>query len=143
MRFKYEDFIRGLSIQCPPNGSLPQKCRSFRWVQEEIGLEVNFQPYLIKYGGRPKGWRNNPRLLCSGYAVSLYTTLENAVNRFDELREDTKNIYQRLGTHVAQGDLDENDGVMTKPDQKGHFDLHEFETAKLNAKFAIVHDLRK
>jgi hypothetical protein len=142
MCFKYPALIRDLGIECPPNGCSPEKRNSFRIVKG-VDHKDNFLPPLIIKPQRrhSETFKNDPSELCSGYALSFFVSLDSVREYFAELLEQMSNAHKSVGTHVAKGALDECDGVMSEPDEDGHFDLHEFEGAVLKPKFSIVHEL--
>lgn len=76
---------------------------------------------------------------CASFAISLFSTHEGILRKFAYIRSTNPNIEKDVGTHVAGGDIDETDGVITKPSRhSGHFSLYEAEGSSLVAKFSIV-----
>jgi hypothetical protein len=140
MRFKYEKFINQIP-NCPPSDSQRQKITAFRFVFEDLAHENNFILVLSINPQRintAKFHKNSDK--CAGYALSFFNTLENAKKRYFELKykRGLKNIDKILGTHIAQGVIGENDGVVSKVDKHGHFNLHEIEHVDLKNQFSLI-----
>jgi len=138
MHFKYKAFINPIP-NCPPEDSQSQEITAFRFVFEDLNHQNNFIPVLLINPPRI----NTPTFKkdankCAGYALSFFDTLENAKKRYFELKykRGLKNIHKILGTHIAQGVIRENDGVISKVDKHGHFNLHEFEEVDLKSQFS-------
>ncbi|MFH1115180.1 MAG: hypothetical protein V1792_14820 [Pseudomonadota bacterium] len=144
MCFKYQACIRNLGIECPPDNYEQEERDSFRFVKD-TGENNNFLPPLVIKPKRIHSgqFKNDLNEICSGYALSFFDTLDNAIEYFAELRQQMSNAYKSVGTHIARGLLAECDGVMSNPDSDGHFDLHEFAEVALEPKFSIVHDLQR
>jgi hypothetical protein len=75
---------------------------------------------------------------CDGYGLSCFDSLQSAQQRFEELLKKNKKLRDILGTHIAEGQVDPSDGVVTRSDYKGHFTLHESDIANLPSKFAVI-----
>jgi len=141
MRFKYKELISHIP-NCPPSDSQCKEITAFRFVFEDLNHRNNFIPVLLINTQRI----NTARLKkdadkCAGYALSFFSTLENAKKRYFELKykRGLKNIDKILGTHIAQGLIIENDGVVSKVDKQGHFNLHEFEQVDLKSQFSLIY----
>ncbi len=78
---------------------------------------------------------------CHGYALSFFDTLEHIRKQYAELKRDNPNISDIIGTHIAQGIIEKEDGVVSQIDNKGHFSLHSFSDTQLPKKFRIVSSL--
>lgn len=139
MKFKYQEYIAQLSIQCPPSDYEPKEMQAFRFVFEanQELAKNNFLPILM-INPRRKLSPDTPAARCQGYALSLFDTKQNAEKRYSQLREINRNITKTLGTHLAEGFIDKTDGLVSQIDSKGHLSLHEFENADLATKFQIV-----
>lgn len=138
MRFKYYLYINQLP-DCPPCRYEPQNRQAFRFVFEDFDHSNNFLPVLLinpKRINSPSFRDNNAR--CSGYALSFFNTLENAVRRYRGLQRSIPNIHKSIGTHIAKGVITKKDGVISEISNNGHFDLHEFEHTNLRMRFSIV-----
>ena len=68
---------------------------------------------------------------CSSWALSMFLSEQHATNFFKKLEITVKNARKTLGDHVAELSLTANHGFQTTADNKGHFDLHEFDGVNL------------
>jgi hypothetical protein len=131
-----------LPIQCPPLDYQQQQRQAFRFVflLESNNSVNNFLPVLII---NPKGKLipDNPEVQCQGYALSFFDTAENAKLRYGKLTRKRKALRKSLGTHLAQGVLQKDDGLMSRIGPGGHFSLHELKTVDLSGKFQIISEL--
>ncbi len=135
--FKYQSEIQNLP-NCPPANYQQVRIQAFRWVFEDENHSNNFRPPLVisPHRRKDKRFRGNDRMTCAGYALSLFTTLEQAKKRYDFFYVNSPNHFPKsVGTHIAQGLLEEPDGVASKADNSGHFELHEFAETDLKPKF--------
>lgn len=136
MQYKYRQFIDPLP-DCPPESSRPNETVAYRFVFEDMADDRNFVPAFILKPERREASTSN-EICCSGYALSFFNSLQNAEAKYRKLRTTFKKIHQRIGTHIAEGNISKTDGVMTRITLEGHFDLHEFEGTDLRDKFKIV-----
>jgi len=136
LTFKYQEYINELS-NCPPSDYQPIEMTAYRFVFEENQeqSENSFLPVLII---KPHRKFNTPQQRCKGYALSLFNTQNHAEQRYNQLRKNRPDISQTLGTHLAKGIIDKTDGIASSVDQKGHFNLHEFQHTDLSQKFEII-----
>ncbi|EDN67089.1 integral membrane protein [Beggiatoa sp. PS] len=140
MLLKYQEFIHKIP-NCPPSDSEYQEITAFRFCFEDWNHKNNFLPVLLINPQRINTARfKKDSDKCAGYALSFFNTLENAKKRYFELKykRGLKNIDKILGTHIAQGLIKENDGILSKNDKKGHFNLHEFENVDLKNQFSLI-----
>lgn len=139
MRFKYHIFVHDLT-DCPPSHAYAQDLTAFRFVFNQIDDQRNFVPvYILKPKRRLA--RDPHYKTCSGYGLSLFDSLENACKRYADLVESVPNFPQTVGTHIAKGQSNKSDGVVTEPNADGHLTLYEFEHIDLQVKFQIVHQV--
>jgi len=121
---------------CPPNGE-PHVGTAFRFVQCDMSDSRNFLPAL----------KNNPRRKlrpheqCFGYSLSLYTTRDKAVARWQYLHDEHGNFHKTAGDSLAAGDLCATDGQACNYNHNGHFEFFEFDTSDLPAKFSFLEKL--
>jgi hypothetical protein len=134
MRFKYSQFINQLP-DCPPSYYRMQEIMAFRFVYANINDQNNFLPALIKNPRRKLAGSGQE---CIGYGLSLFNSLGQAKSRYQQLRQNFKNIDKTIGTHIADGLIQKQDGVLSDPDANGHMTLHESDEADLSTKFRIV-----
>lgn len=139
MPFKYHSYIGGLK-DCPPRSCQPRTLTAYRFVFADSShsrYPNNYLPVaLINPARRKIGGTDNE--VCASYGLSFFDSLRNAQRRFEELRKKNKKLRNTLGTHIAEGQLDPSDGVVTKSDYKGHFTLHESDVANLPPKFTVI-----
>lgn len=140
MKFKYQEYIKELSIECPPSSYEPKEMQAFRFVFEASHQKAknNFLPVLIINPSRQFNKSNDK---CKGYALSLFDTKENLEKRYLTLKQSFPNISETLGDQIAEGFIAKTDGLASKIDTRGHFSLHEFENTDLVNKFNITSSL--
>ncbi len=139
MQYKYEEYINSIGITCPPSDYIQKQRVSFRFVFDDPAHENNFIPVLMISPRRINSRRfRDPQNKCKGYALSLFDSLEHAINRYKLLEKDTPNIHKTIGKCISKGDLIKRDGVVSLIDKKGHFNLHEFLHTNLANKFSVV-----
>ena len=150
MRFHYQNDYDKLSIDCPPKSYKPQRIRAFRWVFEDIKDERNFQSHYEKHSKHPKPPKRYNDMSdvdkCDSMALSMFNSLENARKRFLFLKDEPpypmkENAFRFLGTHIAVGNINEQDGVNEEPDRKGHFNHHPMENFDYKTRFNILEHL--
>jgi hypothetical protein len=131
---KYQKQIEGIQ-NCPPPVCRSITIESFRFVFEDINHRNNFLPVLLI---NPKRQLTADPERCSGYALSFFCSIGKAKTQYLKLKKRNKNIGKSLGTHIAQGFINETDGLVSEINKNGHFDLHEFKNVDLKSKFSIV-----
>ena len=134
MRFKYQVYLSELP-NCPPSDYERKNIQAFRFVFADLSLENNFLPVLLQ---NPKRSFSDDEATCQAYGLSLFDTLENARKRYFTLKKSFRKIDKVIGTHIAEGSIEEDDGVVSKINSYGHFCLHEFEQTDLWVKFRLV-----
>jgi hypothetical protein len=77
-------------------------------------------------------------LKCSALGLSLFVSEEALCKKMKNLKIRTPNIEKLVGSMIAAGSIDIDDGICNKADNKGHFTLHEFEGCKLWKKFKVI-----
>ena len=150
MRFHYQNDYDKLSVDCPPKSYTPKRMKAFRWVFEDIKDGRNFQSQYEKHTKQPKPPKRYNDMSdahkCDNMALSMFNSLENARKRFFFLKNEqpqpmNNNAYRFLGTHIAEGEIDEEDGVNQEPDRKGHFNHHPVENFDYSIKFNNIESL--
>lgn len=134
--FKYQNEIQNLP-NCPPANYQQVHLQAFRWVFEDDHHPNNFRPSLVISPRRryDQQFIGNDRLKCAGYALSFFNTREHAKQRYLKLMAKNQRFPKLVGTHLVAGMIDKNDGVASKVDSSGHFELHEFAGRHLALKF--------
>jgi hypothetical protein len=138
MNLKYQVEISSFG-NCPPQECLCCDRAAFRFVQSDILNPNNFLPQAKKPARRKF---ETDDVACSGYALSLFATREQAIAFYERL----KSRYKKgppigIGTHLASGTISSTDGRATPVRDDGHFDLHEAEGLQLATRFKIVEQL--
>ena len=134
MRFKYHSYLNQLP-DCPPSSYERKSITAFRFVFEDLDHIQNFLPVLLK---NPKRRLRGDAEKCKGYGLSFFDTLENVKRKYVALAKNFKNIHLVIGTHIAEGFIEEDDGVVSELNRDGHFTLHEFEHTDLKNKFHLI-----
>lgn len=128
-RLKYQDEIDKLS---PNFSDFKEQSRiSYRWTFEDISDSRNFLP---RYKLNPRPDDSN----FIGWGLSFFSTKELAIKRMNELKVSRKNIDKKLGTHIAEGDLIETDGLSNSHQKDGHFTHLEYFDVTLEHKYDII-----
>jgi len=140
--FKYKSEIRtlldmGLEMPLLTN---PKKIPAYRFVFSTSNIN-NHKPAYIQKPQRIITDRDKKRLNTSGYALSCFDKEANAIQKYESLKKNIKNIHRAIGDSLSKGVLDINDGMVTKINNEGHFDLYEFAKCNLSSKFVIEKEL--
>ena len=111
----------------------------YRYVFEDLSHKNNFLPQLKSDPARfidADGKRK-----CNYLSLSMYSKIEGAKERYYQLLSSFPNFNKTAGTHIANGEIDAEDGLITKEGANSHFELYEFENVQLQNKFSIVEKL--
>ncbi len=136
MEFCYKSEIKKLNPTCPPVEYFPIEIDCYRWVFDDIQDINNFKAQAEK----------NPKILnsktdekkCEIYALSFHTTEKSSRKHFDYFLAQNPKAYKRLGTHIAQGKIEKNDGVSGPTDNLKHFNFHHIKEHDFHNKFKII-----
>ncbi|QYS91090.1 hypothetical protein JJC04_15010 [Flavobacterium covae] len=71
----------------------------------------------------------------------MYSKIEGAKEKYYELANSFPNFKKTAGTHIANGILDAEDGLITEENYSSHFGLYEFENVELKNKFNVIEKL--
>lgn len=134
MRFKYDAHLSAIP-DCPPSHYECKDIQAFRFVFKDLNHKNNFLPVSLM---NPKRKFPDDASKCQGYGLSFFDTLENARRRYLAIKKNFRNIGKIIGTHIAEGFIEVNDGVVSEVNSSGHFCLHEFEHTDLSRKFHLV-----
>lgn len=140
MRFKYQKYLDKLP-NCPPTNYESEEIVGFRFVFKDPRHKNNFLPVLIIKPNRINSFNDEGK--CKGYGLSLYDSLENAKASYSYLQKRFKNINRTIGTHIAEGLIDKEDGVVSEVGSNGHFTLHESENSEIKSAFNIAIKVHK
>ncbi len=146
MSFQFLEDFPNLSVSCPPSTYTAQKIEAFRWVHTDMNNFKNFTPryYLapkrdLERIAKIENKKEQNKQLCNMLALSMFETEKKAKERFDALKQIMgKNIFKHLGTHIAKGCLEIEDGVNSPFDTNGHFEHHPISIEKYYNKFNKV-----
>lgn len=128
MKLKYASEVS--KFNCDLQDFAEQNRIAYRWVFEDINDVRNFEPVYSD----PKRIQNT----CLGYALSFFDEQASAKSRLLHFAKDKINVFKKLGTHIAEGNLIEMDGISKKCDENKHFSHFEYENITLNSKFQII-----
>jgi|GEM_PF-1530067 len=139
--YKYQRQMdeKGLKELCPFTNCREADIPAYRWGIAPIENPENFLPAFLYNQIRqipPRANSNNDFESCSTFALSMFTSLETAKNRFNGMFERNKKM---LGyTHVLSGNILKSMGVISEINKGGHFDLFEYEGIELRNSFEVV-----
>ena len=133
MPFKYQSQIDQFN-NCDLSSFSGQDRQAFRWVFADIQDQRNFLPRFLLND-------TAVRDKCIGWALSFFETQEKAKNRLLRLTRNKENLFKKLGTHIATGQLATVDGISDACDELGHFSHFEYENINLNPRFTIVEQI--
>jgi hypothetical protein len=133
---KYTNQLVDLT-NCPPSNNIYSYDTAYRFVFEPLDSR-SFIPQGIKSPSRISNPNNNNHTKCSLFSLSMFISENDAVNRYEALKKICKNIDKSLGTHLAVGTLNVNDGLQYRANNDGHFDFHEHACTNLAPQFSIV-----
>ncbi|MEY4933932.1 MAG: hypothetical protein RIS64_291 [Bacteroidota bacterium] len=140
MDYQFLEDFKKLSVACPPKHYKPKKMTVYRWVFDDIEAEQNFIP--VFYTNPKKYFGKTDIEKCRGLALSLFATQADAEERFYDLQDGMgRKAYKVLGTHIATGDIDEQDGVNEEPNASGHFNHHPVKGHQYEKRFNIISKL--
>lgn len=112
---------------------------SFRWVFSNINDERNFKPRYSFPEVLELAQKRN-KLTYKGWALSFNNSLEQSAEALKNVTKNKKELYKKLGTHIAMGLINSIDGVTEiECDSHGHFNHFEYEGTNFHNKgFEIV-----
>ena len=119
---KYTDKLSKID-GCPPKALTPRSGAAFRFVFADTGHPNNFLPPAVIKPGRFAA--ASARVCYSGYALSMYETKAQILRSAKEAQKSNPLFLKRIGDHVAELHLEDNDGMCGEPSLTGHFDFFE------------------
>lgn len=133
---KYQETIdnQNLSIECP-NGCSEKNVKAFRWVFEDVNHEENFLPRIFTIGPKRRNELSDEGT-CLSCGLSFYGSYDSAINNFQNMPPKIQKKIQY--TNIAEGTLNEEDGVASDENNAGHFTFYEYYDANLFEKFEIA-----
>ncbi len=126
MEFKYQEDYKLLMEKgeiCPPATYKPKNISpAYRWVLDPIETPSN---WLSQYHKDPIRFApKNGLIQCEAMALSFFSTENGCKLRFNELKKLIGVKVSNMGTHIAEGQIFEKDGVNSEEDENSHFNHH-------------------
>lgn len=136
MELKYAADLRQ-HPNCPPKGIAPCSRSAVRFVHDPVDDTKNFLPpaKLSPRRTLPEHKR------CDALALSLFITKDQADRFFNNLKKTNKNIGKSIGDHLAEGSINEADGMATSASPNGHYSFFEAVDVAWTGRFKIVASL--
>lgn len=137
--FKYQPEIDALIDKGAklPLLSNPQNKYAYRFVSSTENSK-NHKPVYIQNPQRAISNIDKNKLDTSGYALSCFEQEDKAIQKFNELRTNMRNIALTMGNALCSGTLNEKDGLITNSNHETHFDLYEYHGCDLSITFKII-----
>jgi hypothetical protein len=143
LAYKYESelsVVRTADIQCPPEDlTEPENLLAYRFVFTAPSHVKNHKPVGIHNPKRVLSTEGAKK--CFLYSLSCFTDKEGAKTFFVEMKQVHKNFEKSVGDSLAEGILGKDDGHISAPGYKTHFELFESKNCDLSKKFAVVEAL--
>ena len=137
--FKYQseiDVLINEGAKLPPL-SEPQNKDAYRYVFREINPN-NHKPVYIQNPQRIISDTDKKRINTSGYALSCFEQKDKAIQKYNALKANMRNIARTMGDALCNGTLNKEDGLITPANNESHFDLYEYCECDLSDKFKII-----
>lgn len=137
--FKYQSEINALIDKGAklPLLSNPQNKCAYRYVFSEISPN-NHKPVYIQKPQRAISDIDKNKFNTSGYALSCFEKEDKAIQKFNELRANIRNIALTMGDALCGGTINDKDGLITQSNHETHFDLYEYHGCDLSITFEIT-----
>jgi len=133
MPLKYQAEINALNPSFEGYSEVENKV-AFRWTFEDINHPSNFLPVTKTNPSYKKAFE-----IFTGWALSFFETQDQSKARLKNLSEDKPRMYRKLGTHIAQGLLQKNQGLCElQCDAHGHFNFFENDGLDLIPHFKVI-----
>lgn len=142
-QLKYSKLLKSLidnnGVSLPEDLDYPKEEVCYRYAFKNEPLRNHLPVYVMSPKRAIK--KEDSNITTSGYALSCLTTEVKAIAFFNFLKKTHKHIKKTTGDILTGGILEFEDGLVTLPCKYGHFDLYEYRTCNLNAKFVGGIDL--
>jgi hypothetical protein len=126
------------NLPCPPASARAAHVHAFRFVQNPVTAQC-FLPVAVKHPPRLHA-ASGPSEQCACWGLSMYDSLQRALDAFNRLEQTVRKARARFGDHVAEAQLTPAHGVSTPPSSSsGHFTFHPHANAGLTATFGTLH----
>ena len=123
---------------CPPTMCENKNIMGLRFVFSDFHPN-NILPPLVINPKRVNGTRfTKESTKCSGHALSMYNSLDNARKAYAKILKVAKNLPKTAGTHIAEFPISHEDGLVTSCNDEGHFDLHEYEGVDFANRMVVI-----
>jgi hypothetical protein len=139
---KYIKDINKLDCVCFPDKKFQSmNVDAFRWVHSDSNNPNNFSPVFKITPSRIGGYEACEEK-CVGFGLSLFISLNKAEKKLTNMLRRKPKLAKQLGDSIAEGNIDESDGLVNKPNSIGHFTLHENVNCNLKPKFVTVKQIK-
>ncbi|WP_300685388.1 hypothetical protein [Chryseobacterium sp.] len=133
---KYKELIKNYNTDI--SYFTEKNIESYRWVFEDINHPSNFLPAYILDKERKEYDERKNKATSLGYALSLFSTKESAISKYKKILSHAPKAFLKLGTHIALGQIDENNGICDNPNLDKHFSLFEYQHVNLAEKYNVT-----
>ena len=137
--FKYQSEIDVLINEGAKLSPLfePQNKYGYRYVFSEVNPN-NHKPVYIQSPRRVISDMDKNRPNTSGYALSCFEQEDKAIQKYNELKANIRNIARTMGDALCCGTLNDKDGLITQANHETHFDLYEYHGCDLSLTFKVT-----
>lgn len=133
--FKYAVQIKEIA-KCPVHPNFTDVGMAYRFAQANVNDDSNYLPIALLQPDRSLPGRKPITECCTGWSLSMFTTLDALQNRVRKTGDFAPKFLKRVGDHFIQLKLTPACGVHTDVNNEGHFDFFERET--FDGKKAVV-----
>ena len=134
MRLKYQASIEDVD-DCPPQRAVSVACKAFRFVHSDLNHQNNNLPTAMI---DPSVYPPGHSMHCHSWALSLFSSQELAEKKYKKCISARPLVAQRVGTHLASGDIKESDGKIMPAGASGHFSLFESDSFDFHERFEMI-----
>lgn len=144
MEFHYKEHHSKLAAECPPSSYKPEESVAYRWVFDDINDGNNF---ISQFEKKPKRFNaKDDWKKCEAMSLSMYKDKESAIESFYFFKDEqcmNEKVFRILGTKIAEGALNKEDGVNERGRfgqiiVRGHFNHHPAKGYNYPKKFEII-----
>ncbi len=144
-KLKYQELLSQFP-NCPSDNYVEIQMNAFRWVHSDEQPN-DFKPINL-INEPPQRLLDDADLMCMGYGLSLFDSLENAYSQYKRAyvrtRENAKSIFVNdKGSFIATLQLNYADGVGNEAHKNnhGHFTFYEYENVNLREKVKAISNI--
>lgn len=143
LAYKYSSelaIIHSKHPKCPPEDiSEPNDLQAYRFVFKEENHINNHKPVGLQTPQRILTTANSKK--CCLFSLSCFLGKKEAMAFFKEMKRNHKNFEKTVGDSLCEGVLRNDDGHVSPPDDKTHFELFESSTCNLSNSFKVTESL--